>query len=169
MIGLTLQDVLSEERSEALIRQYNKVRVSGKEHEFTETIDVDGLIFAGETSLNPIMTEDGSCQYILAVVRDITDRVQKEQELAEAKKKLEHQQKRIQSLIEQNKDAVFELDLSGNLISANERMSALTGFTNQELQGKSISSFFAPDIAASVNALLKKVGSELKNIEIEEG
>lgn len=169
VIGLTLQDVLSEERSEALIRQYNKVRVSGKEHEFTETIDVDGLIFAGETSLNPIMTEDGSCQYILAVVRDITDRVQKEQELAEAKKKLEHQQKRIQSLIEQNKDAVFELDLSGNLISANDRMSMLTGFTNQELQGKSISSFFAPDIAASVDALLKKAGSELKNIEIEEG
>lgn len=103
----------------------------------------------------------------MAIVRDITDHVQKEKELAEAKRGLEQHQKRIQSLIEQNKDAVFEMDLAGCLIHSNNKMVSLTGFSQEELKGKPMISLIEEKSANLIFDQIEKGEAAETNIEIE--
>lgn len=57
----------------------------------------------------------------------------------------EERNQRFRSLFEQNPDAVYSFDLSGNFTEANAVTSALTGIPFEELIGKSFTPFIAPD------------------------
>ncbi len=114
---------------------------------FTSTIETSMGEFIGESSLTPIYNHDGKCIYILAIVRDITERTQKERELQEMKIKLETNQKRLSSLVRYNGDAVFEIDVHGLLISVNSMAIILTGYSEEELVGNSFSFLFSSETA----------------------
>ncbi len=128
ILGSRLEDVIPNERCMTLIPKYQQVHSTKKPVDFIEMIETDQGHFIGETVLNPILTEDGECKYVLAIVRDITDREIKEQ-------KLKISQKRLNSLIEHNGDAVFEFDLEGNFISINGRFTEITGYIEEDLIG----------------------------------
>ncbi|WKA54643.1 PAS domain S-box protein [Planococcus shixiaomingii] len=138
VIGSRIEEVLSPEISRKLIQQYKHVQSTQKPMEFTERIELDNSEFIGETMLNPIVAEDGRCHYILAIVRDVTERERKKQDLQKTQREIEIERKRLNSLVENNANAVFEFDHQKNFISINKKVTEVTGFSEEELLGQSI-------------------------------
>ncbi|MEC1695051.1 GGDEF domain-containing protein [Schinkia azotoformans] len=82
IIGKEMQYVLPKEMSTFLISKYKEVVTTGKSLEFESNLFPSNREFIGETSLNPILNNEGDCQYILAIVRDVTERERHRIELA---------------------------------------------------------------------------------------
>lgn len=137
IVGRRIEEVVPKDQAKKMIPYYKQALTTQNSLTFINTFQAVDGDFIGETVLNPIKTEDGECKYILAIVRDITDRTRKERELEETKRNLEKNQKRLQSLVEHNVDAVFELDLQGNFISINKRVTELTGYKKTDIVGRS--------------------------------
>ena len=107
--GKTLEEAAPKEMIQILVKNYYEARNTKKPVKFYETMHTTNGEFHGETTLNPVITEDGECSDVMAIVRDITERVEKEQKLKKTQRIFANQQKRLQSLIENNADAVIEL------------------------------------------------------------
>jgi len=84
----------------------------------------DGTDFPAEVLLNAM--ELGERKVLQAVVRDITERKQAEQKLAD-----EAVRRRI--LIEQSRDGIVVLDQDGSVYEANRRYAEMLGYTSQEV------------------------------------
>lgn len=82
IIGKEMEYVLPKDMSTFLITKYKEVATTGKTLEFESNLFPSNHEFIGETSLNPIFTSEGNCKYILAIVRDITERKRHRDELA---------------------------------------------------------------------------------------
>ncbi len=82
IIGKEMECVLPKEMSTVLISKYNEVATTGMPLEFESNLFPSNREFIGETSLNPIFNKEGNCQYILAIVRDVTERERHRIELA---------------------------------------------------------------------------------------
>src|SRR5690606_18511102 len=91
-LGNLIEEVLPAERCGLLLPKYREVVMKKLPVNFIETMLTDDGELIGETSLNPII-EDGVVKYIIAIVRDITDRKRKEKELQDTKTRLEGSEK----------------------------------------------------------------------------
>src|SRR5215208_5494237 len=95
-----------------------------------------------ELSLSPIGLVDdtnGGRRFVLAVVRDVTER-----KLAE--EALKHNEERFRLLVEGVKDyAIFMLDPDGKVASWNEGAHRIKGYSQQEILGHHFSIFFAEE------------------------
>ncbi|WP_075980534.1 GGDEF domain-containing protein [Bacillus massilinigeriensis] len=81
--GRRIEEILSMEHAKSLIEKYKQVLVTKEPLSFTETLEMEtGETFTGETTLSPIKTEDGACIYVMAIVRDTTERKKMRDELA---------------------------------------------------------------------------------------
>ncbi|MGM0898206.1 MAG: PAS domain S-box protein [Bacillota bacterium] len=138
IIGSRIEEVLAPELSSSLLQYYKKVQATQKPLEFIGTIELAGSEFNGETVLNPIVTEDGQCRHILAVVRDVTERERKKRDLEKTKKDIEIERKRLDSLVEHNTNAVFEFDQQQQITRVNKTATEVTGFSEQQLLHRSI-------------------------------
>jgi PAS domain S-box-containing protein len=76
-------------------------------------------------------------QEVIAISRDITDRKKSELQLLES-------EQRYKSLFEYNPSSVFSLDLEGHFLAVNSQLADLTGYTRDELIGKSVIPFIDP-------------------------
>lgn len=138
IVGSRIEEVLPPEQSRQLIQNYRKVQTTHQTLEFTENLGTLDNGFIGETVLNPILSDDGECLYILAIVRDVTERENKKQDLIKTQKEIEIERKRLNSLVENNANAVFEFDADKKFIGLNKMFTAGTGYTAEELLGQSI-------------------------------
>nr|WP_106778978.1 PAS domain S-box protein [Lysinibacillus timonensis] len=136
IFGKTFYDVLPKESAEFLHKQHLKVAKTNKVVKFEDQTEINGEIFISETILTPINNYDEL--YIVAIVRDITDRMSKLQELQRAKRLLQHNELRLNSLFENNEDAVFMLDKDGYVLEANEANKSIFGYTPLELMGTNL-------------------------------
>ncbi|MBD8067870.1 bifunctional diguanylate cyclase/phosphodiesterase [Bacillus sp. PS06] len=91
----------------------------------------------GETIINPVFLHTEETTLLFSIVRDITKRSQKEHQYIKTQEQLLKDQLRINSLIEYNLDAVYELDLQGRFRHLNKAAEEIVGYSNDELFGKS--------------------------------
>jgi diguanylate cyclase (GGDEF)-like protein/PAS domain S-box-containing protein len=101
----------------------------------------DGKLLYVNFSSSPLKDKKGEITGYIGIFRDITEQIEKERQLEETKQ-------RYQSLIEQHPDAVFQLDLKGHFLEANDATEQATGYTIEELMNRSFSSIIAPDTLA---------------------
>lgn len=102
-------------------------------------------------------SEDGQVELILNISLDITERKEKEDQLAHLKSELEERvaertlalqesEYRFRSLIEAIEDyAIFRLDTEGKVTSWNEGIENILGYSSEEIIGQSTSLFFTPE------------------------
>ena len=138
IIGCLIEEVFLPEQSQAIIRQHQEVTAAQKPREFIEKIQSDSGFFIGEIMLSPVLVESDHCQYIMTVVRDVTEREQRKEALLKTKREIDVERKRLNSLVENNGNAVFEFDQDKNFISINHTVTEVTGFSEKELIGQSV-------------------------------
>ena len=83
---------------------------------------------------NPIVSDDGRIEYVVELIRDITDRKQTEEALRES-------QEKYRLLIENLNEGVWQIDHHGYTVFVNNRMAEMLGYTAQEMLSKHLFDF----------------------------
>jgi PAS domain S-box-containing protein len=127
----------------------------------TEHRRKDGSVFPVEVNANYVRLER---DYILAVVRDITERKQAEKALLETKEQLQY-------IVNNTRDVIFQIDLNGNYIYGNSAAEQLTGYPLPQLLKMNMMQLVAPEYHALVKERLQqrlagKVGEAAFKFEI---
>lgn len=123
VIGKRIEDVMPLEESIFLNRKYREVIDNGSSCFFDHRTQDNRI---GESSLNPILNNEGNITYILSVTRDITAWKAAEKELQEYKQK-------YRSMVDYNPDAIYEMDFDGNITSINESGIQFVGYHREEM------------------------------------
>lgn len=138
LIGKRVEDVLDKKQSETINRYHQEAITAGESVEFLEKVDTKDGEFIGETVLNPIFSADGQCRHILSIIRDVTEREYKKKDLQATQKQIEIERKRLDSIVENNANAVFEFDEQKKFLRINKKVTEVTGLTEEELIGQSV-------------------------------
>jgi len=135
IFGKTFDDVLEKEEAEVLKFHYLKACTSNKVVTFEDQILLPkGKVRVNETVLTPFIDDDNNI-YIIAVVRDITEKARQLTELQQSRKRLEEKDQLLASLLDQNEDAIFMFDIGGYFLEMNGSTEKITGYGNEELIG----------------------------------
>src|SRR5215471_1287575 len=120
----------------------------------------DGSQFPVEIMLNPIDTPAGS--FLLCAIRNISDR-----KLAQAA--LDESEQRLRLFVENVRDyAIFQLDPEGRIRTWNAAAQRMKGYFSEEIVGRHISCFYAPeDVASHKPELELKAATETGRSEDE--
>lgn len=144
VLGKRLDEVVYGELATDLNERYKQAVLSKSIVTYEDRVQIQNSTFIGETVLNPIINEDGTCQYVLAIVRDITERRKKEELLRQTKDELESNQKRLNSLFYNNPDLVFELDVQSRFVKVNSNVINVLGYQEEEILNQPFSTFVPP-------------------------
>lgn len=125
--GKKLDEVLPKERADFLRTQYLQAIESDKPTIFEEWIE--DLEFFGENVLTPIKDEEGHNSYVLAVVRNVTER-------KKSKAELEKRAEIIEAFVEGSADAILITDTSTKIVQVNRAFVRLFGYSEEEAIGK---------------------------------
>ncbi|HOI76912.1 MAG TPA: PAS domain S-box protein [Methanofastidiosum sp.] len=87
----------------------------------------DGTLFDTEVSLNVIDMSKG--RYILAIVRDVTERKIIEERIRKSEEK-------FRTIFEASADIITYVDRNGNIIDTNTKVKDILGYTRDEIVGK---------------------------------
>ena len=88
----------------------------------------DGTPYWVELDMAPFPTTEEDVEYWVGINRDITQR-------KKAERKLEESEQRYRAFAELSFDAIFELNLEGEILNCNQRASDLFGYSRDELIG----------------------------------
>lgn len=137
ILGKTLEEIMPESRVDFLLHFYIKAATYKKCVTFEEEIEINHKHINYETVLTPIVNNEET--FIIAVVRDITERTKQYDELMRTNYLLEKNKQRLTTLIDNNSDAIFMLDSDGFFLEANPAMEQMSGYSSFELIGTNFS------------------------------
>jgi diguanylate cyclase (GGDEF)-like protein/PAS domain S-box-containing protein len=132
-IGKCIEDIYPAEIAEHLNRQYRKVLETKNVVVYRDQINTHDSFRIAESTLVPIVGENGDIPYIICFTRDVTEIVEKEERLEEVNQ-LFH------LFMEHSHDALILFDLNGRILRVNREWERLLGWTEEELVGKEIPS-----------------------------
>ena len=125
------------------------------------TIDVDGNRTVTETKVAPLVNVDGEFDGSVGVMRDVTDRKQRDQEL-----------NRYETIVGAVGDPVYALDEDGVFTFVNEAIEPMTGYAPEELIGEHIGIIMTDEDVARgdklIQALLADSDSDSGTLEMDE-
>jgi len=109
-------------------------------HSTVKICDAGGKPHSFETDKLPFINEDGSCDKVLVVTTDITERTQAEEALHENRELLH-------SIISGTPDAVYVKDMEGRYLLFNLAAQQVTGKKAEEVLGRDDREIFSPEEA----------------------
>lgn len=89
---------------------------------------LDGTTKTFDTIKVPLFNDDGSRKGLVVIGRDVTERVQAQQQMYE-------NEQRYKSLFHYNPEPIMMMDLTGQITKVNPRFEAVTSFSSKELLG----------------------------------
>lgn len=111
----------------------------------TVIIGRNGKEAAIEDSAAPIRSsKDGPIQGVVLVFRDITEKYDQKEKLADAFKQLQHSEVRTRSILENALDAVVGMDEQGLITDWNGQAEKIFGYTREEAIGRRMSETIIP-------------------------
>ncbi|MED2011712.1 EAL domain-containing protein [Bacillus wiedmannii] len=146
--GKTFAEVLSEDKAEILQVQYAKVASEAKAHNFCDVVSLPKGELHYESSLNPVFDEEGVCQFIICITRDITAQI-------EEKAEIEEKQMLFKSLLEYNNDSIISIDSIGRITYANPATYEIFGYQYEELHNKFIFEFINKEYEKDFQIIFK--------------
>jgi len=118
----------------------------------------DGQQMNLEIVLSPVRDEAGKVIGVSTIARDITERKQKEAELAELYARIERQSHVFNTTLSTITDFAYTFDRDGRFIYANRRLCDLLGITCEEIIGKNFFDLNYPDdLAAKLQRQIHEV------------
>lgn len=153
LIGSRIEELLLPEQSRKALQYFHSAQSTQSSLAFIDAIKLPHGEFTGETTLQPLVTEDGQCHYILATVKDMTANVQKQHELDQSGA----ERNKLESLIKLNADAIFEMNTSQEIIQVNKAACRATGMQEDQLLGQSFLSLVAAPSFEQAQSHIKQV------------
>lgn len=151
-IGKTFEEVQDQAIAGLLNEQYRKVLKTGESSVYEDSYTSSaGDSCYSETTLTPLFDEAGTCSHIIGIVKDITSERLADMENQETWKRLTESRARYRSLYENNKDAIFSLDLDGRIISGNSTAEKMSGYRLKDLIGTEFSKHVAEKDSESLS------------------
>lgn len=153
MLRQTLDSLLPEEYRLPHRRYVKQYFTTGVPHGVIgRTIELpalrgDGTVFPVELSLS--VGQRGAERFVLAIIRDITNRKQAEEEL-----------RKFKTITDLASFGAAMADLDGHLIYVNDAFAQMHGYTPAELAGRHLSIFHAPEQMERVNTLNARLARE---------
>jgi len=144
-LGKTILVAHAEEKSVPLHQAYSRVVQSHQPITFRQRVQTPTGLFTGESKLTPLFNEDGLVTFILGVVQDVSTLQQSEDDLAMSRHIEQLNQIRMQSFINYNGRAVYELNSEGQFIQLNAMALEITGYSREELLNYGFASIIHPD------------------------
>lgn len=146
--GKTFTEVLPVDKANILQNQYTKVIKKARSHTFCDVISLPTGKLHYESSLNPVYDEEGVCQFIICITRDITAQV-------EEKAEIEKKQMLFKSLLEYNNDSIISVDSIGRIIYANPATYEIFGYRYEELKDQFIFQFINKEYEKTFQIIFK--------------
>jgi len=139
IVGRTIQDIMQINNFDQVMSFLRKLNPG----EISSSMERNFVSLSGENRwqlwyIQKIVDESRNLIEYQVVGNDITERKAAETALRES-------EERFRSLIELAPDAILVGDVNGVIIGANRRASELTGYTYDELKGRSINIFFTEE------------------------
>ncbi|EEL47428.1 Sensory box/GGDEF [Bacillus cereus Rock3-42] len=147
--GRTFAEVLPKDIAGILQRQYAKVASEAKAHTFCDVVSLPKGEIHYESSLNPVFDEEGVCQFIICITRDITAQI-------EEKMEIEEKQMLFKSLLEYNNDSIISIDAIGRITYANPATYEIFGYRFEELNNKFIFEFINKEYEKDFQIIFKE-------------
>ncbi|CAM4276394.1 sensor domain-containing protein [Bacillus luti] len=147
--GKTFTEVLSVDKARILQRQYTQVIREARAHTFCDVISLSTGNLHYESSLNPVYDEEGICQFIICITRDITAQI-------EEKVEIEEKQMLFKSLLEYNNDSIISIDSIGKITYANPATYEIFGYRYEELSNKFIFKFINKEYEKDFQMIFKE-------------
>lgn len=147
--GKTFAEVLPEDTAEILQVQYAKVASEAKAHTFCDVVSLPKGELHYESSLNPVFDEEGVCQFIICITRDITAQI-------EEKMEIEEKQMLFKSLLEYNNDSIISIESIGRITYANPATYEIFGYRFEELNNKFIFEFINKEYEKDFQIIFKE-------------
>ncbi|MGF2621979.1 sensor domain-containing protein [Bacillus cereus] len=147
--GKTFAEVLPEDTAEILQVQYAKVASEAKANTFCDVVSLPKGELHYESSLNPVFDEEGVCQFIICITRDITAQI-------EEKMEIEEKQMLFKSLLEYNNDSIISIDSIGRITYANPATYEIFGYRFEELNNKFIFEFINKEYEKDFQIIFKE-------------
>lgn len=132
--GKRIEEVLPEDSANFIKTKYKEAIQQNKQIVFELEYFEDGELRVGETSVG-LMELDGR-KLIMATVRDVTARVQRERKLKEIKEEME-------LLWNCTSNAMFTIAQDGSILTANPAFESMLGWTMDDLMDKVVPPFFS--------------------------
>ncbi|AXO96732.1 sensor domain-containing protein [Bacillus anthracis] len=146
--GKNFAEVLPKDIAGILQRQYAKVASEAKAHTFCDVVSLPKGEIHYESSLNPVFDEEGVCQFIICITRDITAQI-------EEKMEIEEKQMLFKSLLEYNNDSIISIDSIGRITYANPATYEIFGYRFEELNNKFIFEFINKEYEKDFQIIFK--------------
>ncbi|MDD4356729.1 MAG: PAS domain S-box protein, partial [Smithellaceae bacterium] len=122
------------------VKQFNRV-LNGEIESYIidkRFIRKDGEVIWTSLAVGCVRKQDGTVDYIVALLEDITVRKQVEDALRESEEK-------YRTILEDMEDVYFEVDIRGNITFVNPSSCKNSGYTEEELLGMSFKQISTPD------------------------
>ncbi len=101
-----------------------------------------------ETIVNTVLSKEGNCCGFVVTGREITVRKQAENELRQSEAK-------FRGLVESSSDWIWEVDIKGVYKYCSSQVENILGFSPDEVVGKSVFDFLAPDEVDRIGAVFR--------------
>ena len=148
-IGKAVDDLIStkEQYKEAT---YKTQTIARGERISAETVrkHKDGYLINVSILGAPIEVE-GEQQAVYGIYRDISERIRTQEALKESKTQLQY-------VLNNTKDIIFQVDLTGNFIFINKAAEKMTGYDQDEILNKSFYDLVAPEYHKLIEERVKK-------------
>jgi diguanylate cyclase (GGDEF)-like protein/PAS domain S-box-containing protein len=137
MVGQSMLDYIHPVYHELIIERSKRAEAPGAEERDTpvtlrfQIFRRDGTLIWMETKDRAVRNEDGSVRELVAVSRDISERMAMERELVESNK-------RVMDILSSITDAFFALDKDWKFTFVNRTAEQVSGMTREDMLGKVI-------------------------------
>jgi PAS domain S-box-containing protein/putative nucleotidyltransferase with HDIG domain len=139
--GMSWSELTYPEDLDADVEQFNRV-LAGEIDSYVidkRFVRKDGEIIWISLAAGCVRKQDGSVDYFVALLEDISVRKRAEEALRENEEK-------YRTILEDMDDVYFEVDIKGNITFVNRSTSKMSGYSKEELIGMSFKKISVPDV-----------------------
>jgi diguanylate cyclase (GGDEF)-like protein/PAS domain S-box-containing protein len=169
LFGKTMDEYLPKEKAQYLRTFYEKAVMSKTVVTFEdETTLRDSQIMINETVLTPII--DGEIVYLVAIVRDVTDKTLRLKELQQYKRAEQarrESEETFRIIAENSVDIIKVLTPEGNITYVSPSIEDILGYPKQKMISKSFLETVHPDDREKMNDVYLNLIETKENSDIE--